>query len=55
VLKGEIPNPQVGKIIEAILVSSIDHGPTPLSILAAKTVASCGSPYMNMIVLKSEV
>lgn len=42
-LKGELPSPEVGRIIEAMLVSSIDHGPTPPSVLAARTVASTGA------------
>ncbi|MFQ5638513.1 MAG: citryl-CoA lyase [bacterium] len=43
-LKGELPSDNVGKIIDAILVSSIDHGTTPPSALAAMTVASTGAP-----------
>jgi citrate synthase len=43
-LKGELPSENVGKLIEAILVSSIDHGATPPSALAAMTVASTGAP-----------
>ncbi|HEX9653933.1 MAG TPA: citryl-CoA lyase [bacterium] len=43
-LKGELPGENVGKIIDAILVSSIDHGASPPSALAAMTVASAGSP-----------
>lgn len=43
-LKGEIPDENVGKMIEAVLVSSIDHGVTPPSTLAAMTAASTGAP-----------
>jgi citrate synthase len=43
VLKGEMPSPEVGRLIDAILVSSIDHGASPPSALAARTVASTGS------------
>ncbi|MFQ5771740.1 MAG: citryl-CoA lyase, partial [bacterium] len=43
-LKGELPPENVGKIIDAILVSSIDHGATPPSALSAITVASTGAP-----------
>jgi len=43
ILKGELPSEAVGKLIEAILVSSIDHGATPPSVLAARTVASTGA------------
>ena len=43
VFKGDMPSNEVGKIIEAILVSSIDHGATPPSALSAITVASTGA------------
>jgi citrate synthase len=41
--KGELPSENVGKMIEAILVSSVDHGTTPPSALSAVTVASTGA------------
>ncbi len=44
ILKGELPDEKTGKLIDAILVSSIDHGATPPSTLAARTIASTGSP-----------
>ncbi len=40
---GELPDPAVARLLEAILVSIIDHGPTPASTLAACTVASTGA------------
>jgi len=43
-LKGEMPSENIGKMIEAILVSSVDHGTTPPSALSAMTVASTGAP-----------
>jgi citrate synthase len=43
-LKGEIPSENVSKMVEAILVSSVDHGTTPPSVLSALTVASTGAP-----------
>ncbi len=43
-LKGEMPSENIGKMIEAILVSSVDHGTTPPSALSAITVASTGAP-----------
>ena len=43
VLKGEMPSEADGKLMEAILVSSIDHGATPPSALTAITVASTGA------------
>jgi len=42
-LKGELPSPQVGRLMDAMLVSSIDHGATPPSALAARTAASTGA------------
>jgi len=43
-LKGELPEEKIGKMIDAMLVASIDHGATPPSALAARTVASTGAP-----------
>jgi len=43
-LKGELPSEKVGQMIETILVSSVDHGTTPPSVLSALTVASTGAP-----------
>ncbi|NWG18176.1 MAG: citryl-CoA lyase [Chloroflexi bacterium] len=44
-LTGELPPPQVGQLLDAIFVSSIDHGVTPPSTLAARTAASTGAPF----------
>ena len=44
VLTGELPSPDVGRLVEALLVSSIDHGATPPSTLAARNVATTGAP-----------
>lgn len=41
--KGEMPPQGVERIMEAILVSSIDHGTSPPSALSAITVASTGA------------
>jgi citrate synthase len=43
ILKGDLPDQRVAKLMDAILVSSIDHGATPPSALAARTVASTGA------------
>jgi citrate synthase len=43
ILRGEMPDEPTGKLMEAIIVSSIDHGATPPSVLAARTVASTGA------------
>jgi citrate synthase len=43
ILNGTLPDEKVGRLMDAILVSSIDHGATPPSCLAARTVASTGA------------
>jgi len=44
ILKGELPTPSIGKLFEAVLVSSLDHGTTPPSTLATRNVATTGAP-----------
>jgi citrate synthase len=44
VLKGELPTEAQGRVMDALLVASVDHGATPPSALAARTVASGGAP-----------
>lgn len=43
-LTGELPSEPIGRLVEAILVSSLDHGATPPSTLTARTIASTGAP-----------
>jgi succinyl-CoA synthetase alpha subunit len=43
ILTGELPAAAIARLMDAILVSSIDHGATPPSALAARTVASTGA------------
>jgi citrate synthase len=43
-LMGEVPSPGIGSLMEAILVSFIDHGATPPSTLAARNTATTGAP-----------
>lgn len=43
ILTGELPTPAIGTLMDAVLVASIDHGATPPSALAARTVASTGA------------
>src|SRR5262249_20886197 len=43
-LMGEVPSPAIGRLMEAILVSFIDHGVTPPSTLAAHNTATTGAP-----------
>ena len=40
---GEVPSPGIGRLMEAILVSFIDHGATPPSTLAARNTATTGA------------
>ena len=44
-IKGELPSAEASQLMEAILVSSIDHGVTPPSTLSARTVASTGATF----------
>lgn len=41
---GELPNPKVANLIDALMVASIDHGAGAPSALAARTAASGGAP-----------
>jgi citrate synthase len=43
-LRGELPDAKVGGLVTAMLVSSIDHGPSAPSVLAARNAASTGAP-----------
>lgn len=43
-LMGETPSPAIGSLMEAMLVSFIDHGATPPSTLAARNTATTGAP-----------
>ncbi len=43
-LRGELPSPAEGRLLDAVLVSSVDHGVTPPSTLAARAAASTGAP-----------
>ena len=42
-LMGEVPSPALGRLMEAMLVSFIDHGATPPSTLAARNTATTGA------------
>ena len=48
-LVGELPSPGMGKMVEAMLVSFIDHGPTPPSTLAARNVATTGATLRGCV------
>lgn len=49
ILTGRMPDERVGRLMDAILVSSIDHGATPPSCLAARTVASTGASLSQSV------
>jgi citrate synthase len=44
ILRGELPTEAVGRLVEAMLVASIDHGVTPPSTLSVRNAASTGAP-----------
>jgi citrate synthase len=48
-LMGELPTPAIGRMLNAILVSSLDHGVTPPSTLAARNVATSGAPLKDSV------
>lgn len=41
-LRGELPTPGQGRLLEAALVAAVDHGPQAPSIAAARMAATCG-------------
>lgn len=43
-LTGELPSPAVSRVMEALLVSSLDHGALPPSTISARTVSGTGAP-----------
>src|SRR4249919_3602625 len=48
-LMGELPTMAIGRMLNAVLVSSIDHGVTPPSTLAARNVATSGAPLKDSV------
>jgi citryl-CoA lyase len=48
-LMGELPTPAIGRMLNAVLVSSIDHGVTPPSTLAARNVAVSRAPLKDSV------
>ena len=44
ILRGELPSAAVGRVVEAMLVASIDHGVTPPSALSVRNAATTGAP-----------
>jgi citrate synthase len=48
-LMGELPTPTIGRMLNAVLISSIDHGVSPPSTLAARNVATSGAPLKDCV------
>lgn len=46
-LRGDLPHPVQARLLEAALVSAVDHGPQAPSIAAARMASSCGLPLNN--------
>jgi citrate synthase len=46
---GDLPTPAIGRMMEALLVSFIDHGPTPPSTLAARNTATTGATLRGCV------
>jgi len=43
-LRGELPDREQAKLLEAALVASVDHGPQAPSISIARMATTCGLP-----------
>jgi citrate synthase len=48
-LMGELPSASIGRMLNAILVATLDHGVTPPSTLAARHVATSGAPLKDCV------
>jgi citrate synthase len=48
-LRGELPSPAIGKLFGAVLISSLDHGVTPPSTIAARNVATTGATLRDAV------
>ena len=48
-LMGETPSPAIASLMEAVLVSFIDHGATPPSTLAARNTATTGASLRSCV------
>ena len=49
ILKGEMPKEKAERMLEAMLVISIDHGIEPSSVVAARNIYSGGSPVQAAV------
>jgi len=48
-LTGDLPTPSLSRLVDAMLVSFIDHGVTPPSTLAARHAATTGASVRNAV------
>ncbi|MFC4562014.1 citryl-CoA lyase [Nocardiopsis mangrovi] len=48
-LRGDLPDPHSAALLEAALVSAVDHGPQAPSIAAARMAATCGTGLNNAV------
>ncbi|MEV0900783.1 citryl-CoA lyase [Actinoplanes sp. NPDC049802] len=48
-LRGDLPSPAQERLLEAALVSSVDHGPHAPSIAVARMAATCGIGLNNAV------
>jgi len=48
-LTGDLPSPSIGRLVDAMLVSFIDHGATPPSTLAARNAATTGATLRGAV------
>ena len=48
-LRGELPSPAEARLLDAVLMSAVDHGPQAPSIAVARMAATCGIGLNNAI------
>jgi citrate synthase len=48
-LTGELPRPSIGRLVDAMLVSFLDHGATPPSTLVARNAATTGASIRGCV------
>ena len=48
-LTGELPSPSIGRLVDAMLISFIDHGATPPSTLAALNTSTTGASIRGAV------
>src|SRR6202453_5342988 len=53
-LRGELPSADEAALLEAALVSAVDHGPQAPSIAIGRMAVTCGLPLNGAIASRSE-